>query len=507
MKRRAARRIMACILALLLTGCSNSPVDAEVSKEETVSSVLPENAGADILIPLETRTKEDEPLTEERIWTEDEIDLSAEDCQSTETVTDIPPVDTVEYVESDREEITETIRTKSVVNENDPSTYQIVLKEEEVQTPEEIPEEYTDKSGNVKYEYIDGIWYEYRYSTGDITMTDKEDEETALQLLNLFGEYDEFQVIKIECSELAKSETETEYAYHVLYRKALAMESAPTKLEGLTVTRTRQEMKTEKKTVEVKVPVELKKESGTGRYIYYGWQELDGDTFYFDKNGEKVTGEQIIKGLRYLFDEDGKLLERSGVNVSSRNGAIDWEKAGTSGIDFALVRCGYRGASGGMMVADSRCAENIEGAQKAGMETGIYFYSQAVSKEEARQEADFLVETAEKYKISEPLILAIGNTRAYNGRAEGLSPHDRTAYVQIFCETVREAGYVPMIYGNESWLAQCLDMPALEGVSFWLAQCDPNTAYTGAYSIWQYTEKGTVNGIDGCVGLNMKRKK
>lgn len=508
MKLRATWWMTVCILVLLLTGCRNDTADVKSSVREAApeagSKEPDENASA---LPEEEMEEEPKSTDMDGIYTESEINLSVEDGQSMEIAADAPPVDTVEYVESDREEATKTVRTESVVDENDPSTYQVVLKETEVQVTEEVPEEYTDSAGNVKYACVDGVWYEYRYSTGDITMSDKADEETALALLNLFGEYDDFQVVKIECNEIVRSETNTEYAYHVLYRRAVTRKEAPAEVEGLTVTKTRQEIRTEKKMVEEKVPVMLEKESGTGTYIYYGWQELDGHTFYFDKNGEKVTGEQVIKGIRYLFDENGILLERSGVDVSSRNGAVDWERVRNAGIDFALIRCGYRGASGGMLVSDSRCGENIEGAKMAGMEVGIYFYSQAVTGEEALREADFLISMAGKYEITSPLILSLGNTKDYSGRAEGLSPKDRAACVKIFCDAVQKAGYVPVVYGNGSWLEQCLDVSVLENCSLWLAQYNPNVTFTGAYDIWQYTAKGTVDGINGSVGLNMKNRR
>lgn len=508
MKLRAARWGTVCILVLLLTGCQNDTADVKISMKEAASEAELKARDQNEFALSETEAEEEPESTDsDCIYTEDEINLSVEDGQSMEAVTDAPPVDTVEYVESDREEMTKIVRTESVVDENDPSTYQVVLKETEIQVTEEVPEEYTDSAGNVRYACVEGIWYEYRYSTGDITMSDKADEETALALLNLFGEYDDFEVVKIECSEIVRSEANIEYAYHVLYRRAVTREEAPAEVEGLTVTKTRQEIRTEKKMVEEKVPVMLEKESGTGTYIYYGWQELDGHTFYFDKNGEKVTGEQVIKGIRCLFDENGVLLERSGVDVSSRNGDIDWERVRNTGIDFALIRCGYRGASGGMLVSDSRCEENIEGAKTAGMEVGIYFYSQAVTEKEALQEADFLVSMAGKYGITSPLILSLGNTRAYSGRAEGLSMTDRTAYVKVFCDAVQKAGYTPAIYGNGSWLAQSLDVSVWENCSLWLAQYNPNVTYAGVYDIWQYTAKGTVDGINGTVGLNMKNRR
>jgi len=438
---------------------------------------------------------------------EGEIDVSAEDGQTTATDTDAVPSDTVEYVESDREEVMETRMTESIVDENDPKTYQVVQKEQETDATEEIPIEYTDDIGNVKYAFVDGSWYEYRYSSGDISMPGEEDEETALLLLNLFGEYDDYEVMRVDSSMTEEEGEEPVYAYHVLYRKTSLISELPAELDGLTASKTRQEVTKTKEIVEEKVPVMLKEQVGTGEYIYYGWQELDGDTYYFDKNGEKVTGMQVIKGIRYLFDEHGVLTQGSGVSVTSRNGTVDWKKVRHAGVEFALIRCGYRGMTDGMLVQDSLCEENIIKARRNGIDAAVYFYSQAVTEKEAIEEASVLVAMAGKHQISAPLVLAVGHTRDFHGRADGLSREDRTACVRAFCRTVQNAGYTPMLYGSGDWLNTCLDMAMLEEYPVWLAQYNSNVTYTGSWEIWQYTARAEVDGISGYTGLSIKHEK
>ena len=95
--------------------------------------------------------------------------------------------------------------------------------------------------------------------------------------------------------------------------------------------------------------------------------------YYYDEHGEKVSGAQVIQGIRYVFDEDGKLISQAGVDVSSKSGTIDWKKVKESGISFALIRCGYRGASTGKVFEDAACTANVADARAAGLSVGLYF--------------------------------------------------------------------------------------------------------------------------------------
>jgi GH25 family lysozyme M1 (1,4-beta-N-acetylmuramidase) len=408
----------------------------------------------------------------------------------------------VEYTQSSQTEVLAKQRKATVVDENDPSTYQIVRKKQEVQNDVEIPVKYVDSSGNVKYECIDGVWYEYLYSLDGLKLLGKRDDALALRLLNICGDYDGYEVVDIQCSE--SSEEENEYVYRVQYQKMEVLDAPPEDLEYLTVAETRTEQTTTTQYLEEKVSVMQEEETATGEYLFCGWQQMDGDTFYYDSSGEKVIGMQVIQGIGYEFDEKGILTARSSVDVSSRNGTIDWAKVASAGIGSAWIRCGYRGASGGMLVADSNCEENIKGAINAGLDVGIYFYSQAVSEEEAIEEAQYLLDMAAKYQISSPLVLSFGYTSSFNGRADGLSPTDRSTYAGAACKVIKDADYTPMIYGNADWLGQCLELPVAGNDQFWIAQYNPELTYTGSCNIWRYTSKGTVDGIQGYVGLNMR---
>ena len=132
----------------------------------------------------------------------------------------------------------------------------------------------------------------------------------------------------------------------------------------------------------------------------------------------------MIQGIRYVFDEDGKLISQAGVDVSSKSGTIDWKKVKESGISFALIRCGYRGASTGELFEDAACTANVAGARAAGLSVGLYFYSQAVTEEEATEEAEFIVQAARTCYVTAPLVITGGYTGS--GRARRRSEPGRT---------------------------------------------------------------------------------
>lgn len=414
---------------------------------------------------------------------------------------DYVPKDTVTYVDSEKKEIFETRQKESIVNEADPSTYRIVKKEEKVTLTEEIPTEYTDAAGQVRYACVDGVWYEYKYSTGDVTLDDQ-DEEIALFLLNLDGFYDGYEPVEITCTEVADETMQTEYQYHVSYRSERRLDSEPADVKELTVSKSRQETSVKTEIVEEKVPVLLSEETGTGEYRYYGWQKLDDEIFYYDKNGEKVTGEQVIQGIRHVFDKHGVMTSSAGVDVSSGNGSIDWDAVEDEGIEYAMIRGGYRGYVKGDLILDSRFSENVIGARREGIDVGVTIYSQAVNEKEAVEEASLAVALVREHQITRPIVIVVGySNESCTGRADSLSVRDRTACVEAFCKTIQNAGYIPMIRAEKSFLENNLEQDLLEKYPVNLVQYNSNVTYTRPYEIWQYTAKGNVNGISGNTGL------
>lgn len=240
------------------------------------------------------------------------------------------------------------------------------------------------------------------------------------------------------------------------------------------------------------------------QYIYTGWQTVNGKTYYYDKNGKAVTGTQIIKGVTYNFGTDGAIAtsvngSTFGIDVSKWNGKIDWAAVKASGVDYVIIRCGYRGSSSGALIEDSLFKTNIQGAAAAGLKVGIYFFSQAVTEAEAVKEASFAVERAKGYNLSYPIFI---DTEPSGGRADGLDKATRTAVVNAFCKTVSDAGYKAGIYASKSWFETKLNTSSLTQYKIWLAQYASAPTYAGRYDMWQYSHKGTISGITGSVDLN-----
>ena len=236
---------------------------------------------------------------------------------------------------------------------------------------------------------------------------------------------------------------------------------------------------------------------------YTGWQTLDGKVYFFKADGSKVTGEQVIQGAKYNFASDGSLVVGSGtmgIDVSKWNGSIDWNAVKNSGVNYVIIRVGYRGSSQGALIEDPKFKTNIKGATAAGLKVGVYFFTQAVDEVEAVQEASMVLDRISGYKISYPVFLDVEGS---GGRGDAIDSATRTAVCKAFCNTIKNAGYTPGVYANKTWLTSKMDAGALSGYKIWLAQYAKTPTYTGRYDLWQYRSDGKVSGISGKVDLNI----
>jgi len=239
---------------------------------------------------------------------------------------------------------------------------------------------------------------------------------------------------------------------------------------------------------------------------YTGWTELDGAKYYFDANHKAVTGMQVIGGVRYIFDEKGVLLkttEQKGIDVSKWNGTIDWNAVANAGIDFAIIRVGYRGYSAGTLVEDPYFKQNIAGATKAGIKVGLYFFTQAITEAEAVEEASMAISLVSGYQLQLPIYFDTEDVDG-NGRADNMSVATRTAITKAFCETVKNAGYMPGVYASTSWYNNQLNASELAGYDIWVAHYANVCGFKGRYHMWQYTSSGSVPGIKCRVDLNIR---
>ena len=219
---------------------------------------------------------------------------------------------------------------------------------------------------------------------------------------------------------------------------------------------------------------------------------------------EDIYGNQLTVSILVDFFKN----THRGIDVSEYQKFIDWRTVKNSGIDFAIIRVGYRGYGNGKIVEDRFFDNNIQEATKAGMDIGFYFYSQAISVEEAVQEAQFTLQLLSKYNvpITYPIAIDTERTPNGNGRADGISKELRTEVVRAFCNEIQRAGYKTMIYANKNWLLNDLNITSLN-YDVWLAHYTDATDYPYPYTIWQYTSTGSVNGIVGNVDMNIGYKK
>lgn len=191
-----------------------------------------------------------------------------------------------------------------------------------------------------------------------------------------------------------------------------------------------------------------------------------------------------------------------GIDVSKWQGEIDWDKVKQDGIDFAIIRCGYRGSVTGTLVEDPYFAQNIKAASAAGIKVGVYFFTQATNEVEAVEEASMVVSLIRDYELQYPVFIDTEGAGG-DGRADGLDVETRTAVCEAFCATIENAGYEAGIYASRNWYNKKLETPSLERYTIWLAEYRSVPIYQGYYQMWQYTSKGSVNGISGRVDLNI----
>lgn len=200
---------------------------------------------------------------------------------------------------------------------------------------------------------------------------------------------------------------------------------------------------------------------------------------------------------------------RLGVDVSEYQGNIDWAQVKSAGIDFALLRLGYRGTTQGLLNVDEKFEQNFEGATGAGLFVGVYFFSQAVSEAEAQAEADFVIETLNGRKTAYPIVfdweppIPSEQLPAEKLRAHNVDGGDVTKFGAAFCERIKEAGYRPCVYTNKYMAYEFFDLEQWKDYDLWYAEYQKAPSLYYDFRIWQYTETGSVPGIEGGVDVNI----
>ena len=169
-------------------------------------------------------------------------------------------------------------------------------------------------------------------------------------------------------------------------------------------------------------------------------------------------------------------------------------------MSYVIIRTGFRGSTQGSLVEDNKFRQNIKGATNAGLKVGVYFFSQAINEVEAVEEASMVLSQVKGYKLAYPVFIDVEPS---GGRADRLSSGERTKVINAFCQTIQNGGYRAGIYANKTWLSQKMNISALSGYKIWLAQYNSKVTYSGRYDMWQYSDKGKINGISGNVDMNL----
>ena len=191
-----------------------------------------------------------------------------------------------------------------------------------------------------------------------------------------------------------------------------------------------------------------------------------------------------------------------GVDVSSHQQDIDWQAVAAAGVEFAMIRVGYRGYTEGEIQPDAYFEQNIRLAQEAGLDVGVYFFSQAINADEALEEAQFVLDALEGYSLQYPVIFDWEDIEA-EARTDGMDSIILSGCAYAFCNAIEQAGYRAGIYFNQRQGYQEFDLLKLQDYIFWLAEYNPTPTFLYDFQIWQYANDGRIDGISTDVDLNL----
>ncbi len=254
---------------------------------------------------------------------------------------------------------------------------------------------------------------------------------------------------------------------------------------------------------------EEKEEEDDGKHIKA--KAKGEDAKWYDISDDVTHNNFDFKGCLSMDTErpeykDRNYSTRRGVDVSKYQGTIDWAKVKADGIDYAMIRGGARGYGSGQLMLDDNFVTNIMGARGAGLDTGVYFFSQAVTVDEAVEEANFTAGALMNYGVSFPVALDVEWVENDSARTDDLSAKERTELAVKFCETIKAFGYTPVIYASRDMLIAGLLPEELKDYDVWLSddlRPEIGTDYPYEFTMWQYTRNGHVDGISGEVDINL----
>ena len=234
----------------------------------------------------------------------------------------------------------------------------------------------------------------------------------------------------------------------------------------------------------------------------YRFEQKEGKTYCY-KNDQLLKGYADINGLRYYFNtQTGAKESYTCIDVSRYQKNINWASVKAAGIEYAIIRVGFRGYETGRLSIDPYFEQNIIGAKAAGIKCGVYFYSVAKDMAEAVEEANFVLNAVKDYNLDLPIAIDIEH---YGDRVINLNAVERTDNAIAFMETIKQAGYKTMLYTYYNYYNNHLEKSRLLNYTLWMAYYTNNSSLLSniIYDGWQYASNGTVSGIDGNCDMNV----
>lgn len=208
----------------------------------------------------------------------------------------------------------------------------------------------------------------------------------------------------------------------------------------------------------------------------------------------------------YYSYEDDKYKSVAGVDLSVYQGDVDFSKVKDAGFDYCMLRVGYRTYGGGVVTADANFETYVSDAIKNDLDVGVYFFTSAITTAEAKEEAEFVLDSIKPYNINYPVVLDVEEIVSGTSRQDSLSKEELTEIVKTFCKTIEDEGYEVMIYSNLKGFIAKVNLEELEDYDKWFANYDTTPYFPYKFTMWQYSSTGSVDGIDGDVDLNIYLK-
>ncbi len=216
---------------------------------------------------------------------------------------------------------------------------------------------------------------------------------------------------------------------------------------------------------------------------------------------------QVMDTGEYQYIKDGKVASHKGIDVSKYQGNIDWEKVATDGVEYAFIRVGCRGyGQKGTMIKDQKFHQNMQQALQQNIPVGAYFFTQAITVDEAKEEAAFVIGELEGYEVTYPVAIDIERIQNEKARQDALSKEERTELCIVFCEAIKAAGYIPMVYGDSETFAELIIPEELSEYEFWICETDGKMTFPYEFAVWQYSHTGKVSGINNDTNISISIK-